>query len=312
MSRRRAAILAALSSATALLALHVGWLRRARPWPDATGWAGIPGAPAPRREFDLGDGAPLVLDWLGHSGFRLEWHGVRLLLDPHLADRVTISPRLMERPVEAGELGPVDAALVSHAHRDHLDPGTIAAVPAIGALLLPRGSEGYLSPLPGNVGRLVGLAPGESATVGPLEITAVPVFHHGNRNHPLASAKIAVGYVIRCGARAIYFAGDTGARAPFAEIGARHHPDLAILPIGSYAPAWPIGRVHLSPEQAVAAARALGAPLVVPCHFGTFTLSLDREDEALPRFAAAAAAAGLDWAMPELLRPASGAPRGGG
>ena len=34
------------------------------------------------------------------------------------------------------------------------------------------------------------LAPGESVTVGPLEITAVPVFHHGNRNHPLASAKI--------------------------------------------------------------------------------------------------------------------------
>jgi L-ascorbate metabolism protein UlaG (beta-lactamase superfamily) len=251
-----------------------------------------------------------VIDWLGHSGFRLEWHGVRLLLDPHLADRVTISPRLMERPVGAGELGPVDAALVSHAHRDHLDPATLAAVPAIGALLLPRGSEGYLSPLPVNIGRVVGLAPGESWTVGPLEITAVPVFHHGNRNHPLTSAKIAVGYVIRCGARAIYFAGDTGARAPFAEIGARHHPDLAILPIGSYAPAWPIGRVHLSPEQAVAAARALGARLVVPCHFGTFTLSLDREDEALPRFAAAATVAGLDWAMPELLRPAPGGPRG--
>ncbi len=213
--------------------------------------------------------------------------------------------------MDAGDLGPVDAALVSHAHRDHLDPATLAAVPGIGALLLPRGSEDYLSPLPGNVGRVVGLAPGESATVGPLEITAVSVFHHGNRNHPLASARIAVGYVIRRGARAIYFAGDTGARAPFAEIGARHRPDLAILPIGSYAPAWPIGRVHLSPEQAVAAAAALGAPLVVPCHFGTFVLALDREDEALPRFAAAAAAAGLEWAMPELLRPASAAPRGG-
>lgn len=217
----------------------------------------------------------------------------------------------MERPVDAGELGPVDAALVSHAHRDHFDPATLAAVPAIGALLLPRGSEDYLSPRPRNVGRIVGLAPGESTTIGPLEITAAPVFHHGNRNHPLTSAKVAVGYVIRCGARAIYFAGDTGARAPFAEVGARHHPDLAILPIGAYAPAWPIGRVHLSPEQAVGAARALGAPLVVPCHFGTFVLALDREDEALPRFAAAAAAAGLEWAMPELLRPASATLRGG-
>lgn len=303
MRRRTRVALAGVSAASALLALHVGWLRRARPWPEATGWSRLPGAPAPRSRFDLGGGEILTLDWLGHSGFRLEWRGVRLLLDPHLSERVTISPRLLERPVEAAELGPVDAALVSHAHRDHLDPATLAAVPGIGLLLLPRGSEGYVDPPPGSVRRVAGLAPGESVTVGPLEVTAVPVFHHGNRNHPLASAKIAVGWVIRHGDRAIYFAGDTGARAPFAEIGSRHHPDLAILPIGSYAPAWPIGRVHLSPEQAVEAARALGAPLVVPCHFGTFTLSLDREDEALPRFAAAAAAAGLDWAMPELLRP---------
>jgi len=303
VSRRRRLAAAGLAAATAWLGLHVGWLRRGRTWTEATGWDRIPGAPAPRRTFDLGDGALLTLDWLGHSGFRLEWHGVRLLLDPHLSERVTISPRLLERPVEAAELGPVDAALVSHAHRDHLDPATLAAVPEIGLLLLPRGSEDYLEPRPESVDRVVGLAPGESVTVGPLEIAAVPAFHHGNRNHPLASAKIAVGWVIRHGDRAIYFAGDTGARAPFAEIGSRHHPDLAILPIGSYAPAWPIGRVHLSPEQAVEAARALGAPLVVPCHFGTFTLSLDREDEALPRFAAAAAAAGLDWAMPELLRP---------
>lgn len=307
MSRRRAAIPGALLAAGALLALHVGWLRRGRPWPEATGWDRIPGAPRPRRTLDLGDGAPLTLDWLGHSGFRLEWHGVRLLLDPHLSERVTISPRLMERPIAAAELGAVDAALVSHAHRDHLDPATLAAIPGIGLLLLPRGSEGYLDPNPGSVDRVLGLAPGESVKVGPLEITAVPVFHHGNRNHPLASAKLAVGWVIRQGDVAIYFAGDTGSRAPFAEIGARFRPRLAILPIGSYAPAWPIGRVHLSPEQAVEAARALGAPLVVPCHFGTFTLSLDREGEALPRFAAAAAAAGLDWAMPELLRPATAA-----
>jgi L-ascorbate metabolism protein UlaG (beta-lactamase superfamily) len=303
VSRRAWRGLAALLAAGGLLALHVGWRRRARPWPVATGWARIPAAPAPRSSFALG-AERVTLAWLGHSGFLVEWRGVRLLLDPHLSDRVTISPRLMERSIAPADLGAIDAALVSHAHRDHLDSATLAAVPEIRALLVPRGSEGYVTPLPANVGRVVPLAPGEITSVGPLAITAVVAFHHGNRDHPLASAKIAVGWVIRGGGRAIYFAGDTGRRAPFAEIGARHHPDLAILPIGSFAPAWPIGRVHLSPEQAVEAARAHGVAFVVPCHFGTFTLSLDREDEALPRFAAAAGAAGLDWAMPDLLRPA--------
>jgi hypothetical protein len=41
--------------------------------------------------------------------------------------------------------------------------------------------------------------------------------------------------------------------------------------------------------------------VVVPCHFGTFRLSLDRPDAALPRFARAARRAGLDWRMPALL-----------
>ena len=49
------------------------------------------------------------------------------------------------------------------------------------------------------------------------------------------------------------------------------------------------------------AARTLGVERMVPCHFGTFTLSLDPPAAALPRFARAAAAAGVRWTMPSLL-----------
>jgi L-ascorbate metabolism protein UlaG (beta-lactamase superfamily) len=126
--------------------------------------------------------------------------------------------------------------------------------------------------------------------------------HGGNRFHPLTSRQQAVGYVVRLGSAAIYFAGDTGFLNDFITIGTTYHPLVAILPIGGYAPAWPIGRVHLSPEQAVTVAERLGASVVIPCHFGTFAVALDQPATALPRFAWAAHEHGIRWVMPHLLQ----------
>jgi L-ascorbate metabolism protein UlaG (beta-lactamase superfamily) len=297
--KRRIAAGAALAAAA--LAWHAGWTRGERPWRSATGWDRIPAAErVPSTGAALAvSGAPR-LAWLGQAGFLLEWRGERIAVDPNLSPRCTIVRRELERTATPADLGALDAVLVTHAHFDHLDLPTLAALPRVDRLLLPRGSEGYASSLAA-APPIVGLAPWESARVGELEIVAVPAFHHGSRWHPLASARLAVGWIVRSGEEAIYFAGDTGERNDFAAIRERYRPRIAVLPIGGFAPAWPIGRVHLSPEQAVAVARELGAELVVPSHFGTFALALDRVETALPRFARAARAAGVAWAMPEML-----------
>jgi L-ascorbate metabolism protein UlaG (beta-lactamase superfamily) len=266
------------------------------------------------------DPEPLRLRWLGHSGFLVEWHGTRLLLDPNLSLRCTVAPRLLELPIPPGDLGPVDAALVSHAHRDHLDLPTLEALAGhknLPLLALPAGAEGYAASLRGLGVEVVGVPFGEAlalGTVGALEAIPVPALHGGSRSHPLASRRSSAGWVIRArtgsgSSAALYFAGDTGYSRPlFRSIGERYRPAVAILPIGAYSPAFPIGRVHLSPERAARAALDLAdlahggrPPVVVPCHFGTFRLSLDRPDAALPRFARAARRAGLDWRMPALL-----------
>lgn len=299
------------------VALHTGWGRAPAPWRQATGWNRIDPAlrpAAPRSRFELGPSATgtgggaetVELHWLGHSGFLLEWRGVRLLLDPNTSDRCSVAPRLLEPAVDLGTLGPVDAALLSHAHYDHMDLPTLAAVRDLGMVIVPAGSEEYVAELRTDATgaddpEVIGLDEGISAAVGPLTVTAVHARHNGNRHHPLASRHLAVGYVIRAGGESVYFAGDTGEGPHFEAIGDELHPRLAILPIGAFSPAVPIGLYHLSPEQAVSAARRLGAEMVVPCHFGTFVLALDRATTALPRFARAADAAGLAWAMPDLL-----------
>lgn len=216
---------------------------------------------SPSTPLFAGDCAP-TLGWLGHSGFLLEWCGTTLLIDANLNDRCTLSRRLMPAFIEPDRLPPADAVLLSHAHFDHLDLPTLEAIRAPGAVIAPHGSI---------------------------------------RLHPFASGDLAVGYVIRHGGDAIYYAGDTGRGKHFAAIAAAFEPRLAILPIGAYAPRPILRRYHLNPEEAVAVAIELGVEVVVPSHFGTFRLSLDHPRAALPRFAKAAAGDEVTWLMPALV-----------
>jgi len=274
----------------------LGWLTPAREWPRATGWDRIPPADRPA-EVSLPAG--VRLQWLGHSGFVLEWHGTTLLLDPNTHSLCTVSKRVLTPAPGLPDPSGVDAVLISHAHYDHMDAQTLRKLGGVSSIVLPLGSQVYLRDET-LAASAVPLAAGGSFRVGHLEIVAVAAAHNGNRFHPLQGAQTALGYIIRSGDDSIYYAGDTGLRNDFAAIRETYRPQAAILPIGAYAPSYPLRLFHLSPEDAVEAARILGARVVIPCHFGTFRLSFDHPASALPRFARAARLAGLPWIMPEL------------
>jgi L-ascorbate metabolism protein UlaG (beta-lactamase superfamily) len=333
-------VAAASTAGVAAVGAGCGWLTPAVGWQRATGWHRIPGAPSPRRQLlvssagPAGGGDPDVaeLDWLGHAGFRLRWRGVTLLVDPNLSPWCTVARRRLAPLPSPSLVGPAAATLLTHGHRDHLDLPTLAALPDPGVVVVPPGGEPWLVGLAARRRRralagapregsgaaagsasslfeLATLAPGAALRVGALEVHAVEARHGGSRSHPFraGAGPQAVGYVVRPvfgGAfprSAIFFAGDTAWGPHFAAIARQVAPTVAVLPIGAFAPRWPLRHYHLSPEEAVVAARTLGAETVVPCHFGTFMLSLDRPATALPRFARAAARAGLAWTMPRLL-----------
>jgi L-ascorbate metabolism protein UlaG (beta-lactamase superfamily) len=59
-----------------------------------------------------------------------------------------------------------------------------------------------------------------------------------------------------------------------------------------FEPAWFMQSIHMNPEQALAAHRALGAHVSVAMHFGTFQLADDGQREAPERLLAAITKAG--------------------
>ena len=197
-------------------------------------------------------------------------------------------------------MGRADAVLISHAHFDHLDLPTLKRIQAPRRIVVPSGAGPYVDALASSETQVRELEIGRSLSIGELEITAVAAAHNGNRLHPFHSRERAVGYIIRGPRGSLYFAGDTGSGAAFADLRERYHPDVAILPIGAYAPRSVLGPYHLSPEQAVSTAETLGVEVVFPSHFGTFTLSLDHPSWALPRFAREAHRRGIAWRMPVL------------
>jgi len=222
-------------------------------------------------------GEPARITWLGHASFLLQLDGVSLLVDPALQPEGIFGgiPRNVPPPLLVPELPPIDAALVSHSHYDHLDLPTLKAVgaPIVAGLGL------------GRFFRARGLRASElgwwrSARVGTVSVTLVPAQHWSRRGPFDTNTTLWGGFVIEGRSATVYHAGDTALFAGFGEIGARFPGiDVALLPTGAYDPGWFMLRQHMDPEQAVRAFLDLGARTLVPMHWGTFKLSDEPLDE---------------------------------
>ena len=187
--------------------------------------------------------------------------GARLLTDPLLRNRVAHLRRAV--PVDARALRGVDAALVSHAHYDHLDVPSLERLGRSVPVVVPRGLGALLRRR--RFEHVVEVDDGEKVSVGAVEVSAVHAEHEGGRG-PLGASGPALGYVLS-GSRRIYFAGDTDLFEEMSSVG--QDLDLALVPIWGWGPTLGRGK-HLDPEGAAEAIRRLRPRLAVPIHWGTY------------------------------------------
>ncbi len=223
---------------------------------------------------DIITSAQASLVWIGHASFLLTLGGKRILTDPVLGPRMGHLKRLSDAGIPLGELPPIDIVVVSHNHRDHLDPWSISKLGDKPTYVVPLGNARVIRSSAGSAAKVIELDWWETTCIGSVEVTLVPARHWSmhfpwDRNDGLWG-----GFVMKGPEGTAYHSGDTGFWDRFEEIGKRAGSiDWAMLPIGAYEPRWMMEPQHMNADEAAKAARLLGAKNFVAMHWGTFKLT---------------------------------------
>ena len=251
-------------------------LRQGARWPES-----VPVPAGPRLPVAVPAGQ-VAVTFIGHSTFLLQLSGLNLLTDPIFSNRAGpfawAGPKRVRPPALSLEQLPrIDLVLVSHNHYDHLDLPSLRwlAQTHRPSIITTLGNKPWLETR--GVGQVVELDWWQSHWAGPeLEVVCTPAQHFAARWPWDRCKTLWGGFALKTPAGRVYFAGDSGYFPGFREIGARHGPfDLALIPIGAYAPRWFMEPVHCTPAEAVQIHRDVRSRQSLAMHFGSFPLADD-------------------------------------
>lgn len=228
-------------------------------------------------------GEALRLCWLGQAGFVIDGGGRRAVIDPYLSDSLAEKyrgkafphRRMMPAPVAPDRIAHVDLVLATHAHTDHLDPGTLPALLAANpgaTLLAPRSArEAALQRSGVDPSRLRLIEAGESCVIAGIGVTATRAAHETLERDAEGFHRF-LGLALRIGGATVLHSGDT---IPFAgqleEVRALA-ADLALFPVNGRDALRASQGVpgNLTLEEALALAREAGIPALIAHHFDLF------------------------------------------
>ena len=213
-----------------------------------------------------------TLTWLGHASLRLDTEaGTRIYVDPFLSGNPSC-------PEDEREPERCDLVLLTHGHGDHLGDAVAVAGRFGCPVVAPVELRDWLSAGHGLAeDDRQALNKGGTETFADVRVTLTDANHSSST---WADGKIVYtgepcGLILRPeSGPTIYVAGDTNVFGDMALIRRLYAPDVAVLPIGDH--------FTMGPEEAAVAAELVGAPRVVPVHYGTFPLLTGTPDALRP------------------------------
>ena len=263
-------------------------------WP---GTVPVVGA-VPERRVDA-----LRVTMVGHATLLIQAAGINIVTDPVWSARASpvrfAGPKRVTAPgVAFDDLPPIDAVLLSHNHYDHLDVATLRRLHDRDRPLIvtPLGNDAIVRRhIPG--ARTAAADWGDRVELtGGAEAHIVPAHHWSARGPGDRRMALWGGFMLRISRRLVYFAGDTGYGdgAIFRDMRRRYGaPDIALIPIGAYAPRWFMAAQHVDSEEAVRIMLDLAARQAIGIHWGTFRLTDEAREEPVAGLADALARAGI-------------------
>ncbi|HYM71179.1 MAG TPA: metal-dependent hydrolase [bacterium] len=193
-----------------------------------------------------------TLTYYGHSAWALETKGTMVLIDPFL----TGNPLA---PVTAADLRP-SFIVLTHAHGDHYGD-TVELAKRAGATVIANfeivnyaQKQGVANAHPLHIG---------GAHTFPFGRVKLTVAFHGSSFPDGTYGGMPAGVLFEIEGKRLYDAGDTALFSDMRLIG-EDGLDVALLPIGD--------NFTMGPEDAVKAAKLLGARTVIPQHYNTWPL----------------------------------------
>lgn len=230
----------------------------------------------------------MKITWYGHSAFRVEAGGAKILIDPFLSGTSWWKGG-WEGPAEG-----ITHVLLTHGHNDHVGD-TLAILKKTGAMLVANfeicmflvGQGADQNKInPGNTGGTV--------DCGPFTTTFVQALHSssfggdGGTNTYLGNP---LGLVLHFSDdKTVYHMGDTDIFSDMALINELHQPQVAMVPIGDR---FTMGGA----VAALACRRFFKFETIFPCHYASFPMV----DQSADKFAS-----GMEGASAKIVTPALG------
>jgi L-ascorbate metabolism protein UlaG (beta-lactamase superfamily) len=224
----------------------------------------------------------VALWWLGQSGYAIKSASALLYIDLYLSEHLTLkyadTPkphiRMTEAPLRGADITNARYVFASHKHSDHLDPGTLPALFAASPqaqLILPAAHTEHVVTMGLARERLLPARGDDMLELEGVRVHCLPSAHP-ELDDEAATGYPFLGFVFEIDGVRLYHSGDTLVYDGLAERLRTLQPDIAFLPINGRA-----GGAGTPPNmdaaEAVALAREVGVPLVIPHHYDMFSFN---------------------------------------